>query len=74
MSAITTVEELRAVVGEPPPGLEAKVEDHLNDFALQFIEKCPFLVLSSSDKSGRVDASPKGDAPGFLSVVDNMAI
>jgi PPOX class probable FMN-dependent enzyme len=74
MSAITTVEELRAVVGEPPPGLEAKVEDHLNDFALQFIEKCPFLVLSTSDKSGRVDASPKGDAPGFLSVVDEKTL
>ena len=74
MSVISTVEELRAVVGEPPPGLEAKVDDHLNAFALRFIEKCPFLVLSTSDKDGRVDASPKGDAPGFLSVLDAKTI
>ncbi|TNF86976.1 MAG: pyridoxamine 5'-phosphate oxidase family protein [Gammaproteobacteria bacterium] len=74
MSVIATVEELRAVVGEPPPGLEAKVDDHLNAFARAFIEKCPFLVLSTSDKSGRVDASPKGDAPGFLSVVDEKTL
>ena len=74
MSTISTVEELRAVVGEPPPGLEAKVEDHLNGYAQEFIEKCPFLVLSTTDKSGRVDASPKGDAPGFLTVVDENTL
>ena len=74
MTTISTVEELRAVVGEPPPGLEAKVEDHLNAFALEFIERCPFLVLSTSDRSGRVDASPKGDAPGFLSVIDEKTL
>ncbi len=74
MSVISTVEELRAVVGEPPPGLDAKVEDHLNAYAKSFIERCPFLVLSTSDKSGRVDASPKGDAPGFLSVVDEKTL
>ena len=74
MTTISTVEELRAVVGEPPPGLEAKVEDHLNAFALEFIERCPFLVLSTSDRSGRVGASPKGDAPGFLSVIDEKTL
>ena len=74
MTTISTVEELRAVVGEAPPGLEAKVEDHLNAFALDFIERCPFLVLSTSDSSGRVDASPKGDAPGFLSVLDEKTL
>lgn len=74
MITISSVEELRAVVGEPPPGLEAKVEDHLNAFALRFIEQCPFLVLSTSDRSGRVDASPKGDAPGFISVLDDKTL
>ncbi len=74
MSSISTVEELRAVIGDAPPGLEAKVEDHLTSYALEFIEKCPFLVLSTSDKDGRVDASPKGDAPGFISVVDDKTL
>lgn len=74
MSTISSVEELRAVIGEAPPGLEAKVEDHLTAYAFEFIEKCPFLVLSTSDKQGRVDASPKGDAPGFISVVDEKTL
>ncbi len=74
MSTISSVEALRAVVGDPPPGVEAKLEDHLNDFALRFIEKCPFLVLSTSDRQGRVDASPKGDAPGFISVQDEKTL
>ena len=74
MSVIASIEELRSVVGEPLPGLEAKVENHLNPFALSFIERCPFLVLSTSDRSGRVDASPKGDAPGFLSVIDEKTL
>lgn len=74
MSVISTVEQLRAVVGEPPPGLENKVEDHLNEFALGFIERCPFLVLSTSSRDGRVDASPKGDAPGFIAVLDERTL
>ena len=65
---------LRAVVGAEIPGLAEKNEDSLNEFAIDFLTRCPFLVLSTSDKNGAVDASPKGDAPGFVYVEDENTL
>src|SRR5262245_56049201 len=67
---IDTVEKLRAVIPEPGPGTELKVYDHLPDEAVAFIARAPFLVLSTADADGRLDASPKGDDPGFVFVED----
>src|SRR5439155_1086230 len=39
-----------------------------------FTALSPFLVIASSDPSGRCDASPKGDAPGFVKVIDDQTL
>src|SRR5690348_2892812 len=39
-----------------------------------FIARSPFLVIASSDPSGRCDASPKGDMPGFVQVIDDETL
>ena len=39
-----------------------------------FIAEAPFLVMSTSDGDGRTDASPKGDAPGFVLVEDDRTL
>jgi PPOX class probable FMN-dependent enzyme len=31
----------------------------------------PFIVMSTCDAAGRCDASPKGDAPGFVTVLND---
>ncbi len=72
--AITTIAELRAVIGEEVPGLSEKNVDHLNDFALAYLAKAPFLVMATSDAEGNLDASPKGDGPGFVEVVDERTL
>jgi PPOX class probable FMN-dependent enzyme len=72
--ALQSVEAVRAVIGESRPGLADKVLDQLDDFAKDFLSKCPFLVLSTSDAEGRVDASPKGDGPGFVWIEDDRTI
>ncbi len=74
METIRTVDELRAVVGAEIPGLAEKNQPRLNDFAVDFIARSPFLVLSTADATGRQDASPKGDAPGFVEVVDDRTL
>ena len=74
MSIIRTEEALRAVIGEAPAGLQDKNIDHLDHFAADFIAKSPFLILTTADASGRCDASPKGDAPGFVHVVDKKTL
>jgi PPOX class probable FMN-dependent enzyme len=71
---ISTIEELRAVVGPNIPGVDLKVQDHLDEFAREFVSRSPFLVLSTAGADGRQDASPKGDGPGFVLVEDERTI
>ena len=68
---ITSEAALREVIGAEVPGLKDKVLDHIDDYARAFIAKSPFLVLSTADAEGNVDASPKGDGPGFVQVADD---
>jgi PPOX class probable FMN-dependent enzyme len=68
---ISTVDELRALVGEAGPAVEAKIGAALDEHARAFIARSPFLVLATSDGRGREDVSPKGDDPGFVAVEDD---
>jgi PPOX class probable FMN-dependent enzyme len=74
MAKITTIEELRNIIGDEIPGLEDKNIDHLDEYAVAYIERSPFLILSTADENGRCDASPKGDAPGFVQVLDKNTL
>lgn len=74
MAVIQSTEEMRAVVGHAREGLEKKNIGYVDDFARRFIAASPFLVMSTSDGRGRQDASPKGDAPGFVEVVDERTL
>lgn len=56
------------------PATAAKISTELDDYTKAFIARCPFLVLSTADVDGRLDASPKGDDPGFVHVVDDHTI
>jgi len=72
--AIRTPEALRDVIGNAMPGLDLKNGDSLDEFALEFLARSPFLVLSTSDTAGNLDASPKGDAPGFVLVENERTL
>ena len=74
MSRIASVEELRAVLGEPRETTKAKLLDHLDDQAVAFLEASPFLLLATRDAEGRLDVSPKGDEAGFARVEDRQTI
>lgn len=71
---IHTVEQLRAVISEPHPELAQKNTDRLDEDACAFIARAPFLVMTTADADGRLDASPKGDAPGFVQVEDERTL
>jgi len=68
--AVTDLAELRALVGEPSELAKKKQIDHLDAHCVEFIAHAPFLVLATADAAGDCDASPKGDAPGFVMVLD----
>jgi PPOX class probable FMN-dependent enzyme len=67
---ITTVDQLRTLLGEPHPATPRKLLSALDDLAIGFIGRSPFLVLGTADAKGNQDVSPKGGAPGFVVVED----
>jgi PPOX class probable FMN-dependent enzyme len=44
-----------------------RIDRHARDF----IARSPFLCIATSNAKGRADVSPRGDAPGFVQVLDD---
>src|ERR1700752_4395265 len=74
MDTIEDPRRLRELYGEPGERAVKKQLDRLDRHCRNFIALSPFLVIASSDPSGRCDASPKGDMPGFVRVVDDTTL
>jgi PPOX class probable FMN-dependent enzyme len=74
MTEIETPEALREHFGPVNPLAERKVLTRLDAHCRNFIALSPFLVLATADRDGRVDASPRGDAPGFVLVPDDTTL
>lgn len=73
MNEITKPEEVRALYGEPSDLVQKKVLDHLDKHSQHFIRLSPFVVIASSDDRG-ADATPRGDAPGFVAILDDRRL
>jgi len=71
---VTTTEQLASIVGAPSPISLKKERTTLDEHMQQFIAHAPFLVLSTHGSDGRCDASPRGDAPGFVHVIDDRTL
>lgn len=68
---VTSREELRAIFGAPGERAVLKERAHLDVHTREFIARSPFVLLATSNRAGRCDVSPKGDAPGFVMVLDD---
>ena len=71
---ITTPQQLRALYAEPTERARRKQLDALDRHCKAFIALSPFVVLATSDATGRVDATPRGGAPGFVVVPDDRTL
>ncbi|KJC57475.1 pyridoxamine 5'-phosphate oxidase [Bradyrhizobium sp. LTSPM299] len=71
---VKSSEDLRAHFGQVSPLAEKKVLNHIDKFCRDFIALSPFLVIATSDGKGHADASPRGDAPGFVAVIDDKTL
>jgi len=67
---ITSEQELRDLYGHPGERAVAKERPVLSADCRAFIAHAPFLVMGTAGADGRCDVSPKGDAPGFVHVLD----
>lgn len=67
--------ELRRLMGDPiAPSVVEKTMTSLDRHCSAFIGRAPFVFVATSDAKGRTDISPKGDAPGFVKVLDNHTL
>jgi PPOX class probable FMN-dependent enzyme len=74
MKFITSTEELRTHYKEVTERARLKEMRRLDGHARSFIARCPFVVIASQDADGNGDATPKGDRPGFVAVLDDTTI
>src|SRR4026208_1459670 len=68
---VTSREELRAIFGAPMERARLRERASLDQPCRAFIARAPFVLLATSGAAGRCDVSPKGDAPGFVQVLDD---
>jgi uncharacterized protein len=71
---ITSEQQLRDLLGLPSDRAQLKERPALDVHSRAFIAHSPFLLMSTSDAGGRCDVSPKGDAPGFVLVLDDRRL
>jgi PPOX class probable FMN-dependent enzyme len=74
MDQIDSTAALRDHFGAVSPLAQRKVLPRLDQHCREFIKLSPFLVLASADDAGGVDASPRGDAPGFVAILDDTTL
>ena len=67
---IESAADLRGLYACPKERAVKKQLDHLDPHCARFIELSPFVVIATGSGDGRMDASPRGGAPGFVKVLD----
>jgi PPOX class probable FMN-dependent enzyme len=70
---LTSIEQLESLYDAPAPRALIKEIDCISDHYRAFIEKSPFVVVSTCGPEG-LDASPRGDPPGFVRVWDEKTV
>ena len=71
--AITSTEQLEALYDEPLDAAVKKQADYIVEPGRAFIAASPFLLLATASNTG-IDCSPKGDAPGFVQLLDDRTL
>ncbi|MBL4598521.1 MAG: pyridoxamine 5'-phosphate oxidase family protein [Rhizobiaceae bacterium] len=74
MATIETAEALRAHFGPASVLALKKQMRGLDKHARHFISLSPFLCIATSVKNGLADNTPRGDAPGFVAVLDDETL
>ncbi len=69
-----SLEQVRAIIGPELPGVKTKLSPALDEVSTRFIRHSPLVLLSTVDREGKPDVSPKGDGPGFVAVEDERTL
>ncbi|PHM33092.1 pyridoxamine 5'-phosphate oxidase family protein [Xenorhabdus innexi] len=70
---VTDITTLEQIYGKPSGASVFKETDHIHPAYRPFIEAAPFAMLATAGKDG-LDASPRGDQPGFIHIEDKKTL
>src|SRR5262245_6092278 len=70
---ITTMDQLQSLYGERLGASVVKEIDHISDGYRKLNWVAPFAADATAGPEGR-DCSPKGDAPGFVRILDDKTL
>ena len=70
---VTTIEQLEALYGQPHGPAVVKEIDHISSGYRKLIEAAPFVAVATGGPEG-LDCSPKGDAHGFVRILDEKTL
>ncbi|MFN8533417.1 MAG: pyridoxamine 5'-phosphate oxidase family protein [Dehalococcoidia bacterium] len=71
---IDSIDQLRAILGEPSDLVIRKDIGILDAHARAFLERSPFVLVGTAGLDGRCDVSPRGGPPGGVCVLDEMTL
>lgn len=71
---VKSTEQLREIIGDPQDLVLRIQLTSLDRHCRTFIARSPFLLIGTSNGAGMCDVSPKGDAPGFVQVLDDNTL
>ncbi len=71
---ITNTDELRERYADVHPLAVKKCIGRLDQHAIDFISRSPFLCVGTQNANGMADVSPRGDPPGFVKVIDETTL
>ncbi|EED34706.1 phosphohydrolase (MutT/nudix family protein) [Luminiphilus syltensis NOR5-1B] len=74
LSFIETEEALEENYGEPLEIAKAIMLESLDKYHTAFINASPFCCIATADAGGQPTISPKGDAPGFVKIIDSNTL
>lgn len=71
---VTSAAGLEALIGTPSELALKKQLAKLDRHMVAFIGNSRFLLVATIGRDGRCDVSPRGDAPGFVRVLDDETL
>ena len=75
--SINTIEQLRRIVKQSPrqgQTLMDRLYGFLDGESQEYIQSSPMVFVGTANAEGSVEVSPKGDAPGFVRVLDEKKL
>src|SRR5882724_3023193 len=70
---VRSLDDLAKIYAKPLPHIATKEIDHITEVGRAFIAASPLLMLATSNGTS-IDCSPKGDAPGFVQLLDDRTL